>query len=142
MSNDKNDKENGLGKEILSYCGRCKMPLNHIINSLAKTGKPDKCECQTCGALHKYRDPDKPVKPRAKGSRSPKKVSVPIEELWKEAVAKAGEPAKPYAMSASFAEGDLMDHSTFGKGVVQGIAGHNKIKVIFETSEKILVHNR
>ncbi len=136
------DKEIKLGEEILSYCGKCKQPMKHLINSLTKTGKPDKCECQTCGALHKYRDPDKPVKPRAKRSTSPKKEKVPIETLWKEAVANAGENAKPYSMSGNFEQGELMDHSTFGKGVVQELIGHNKLKVIFHDSEKILVHNR
>ncbi|MBT3182677.1 MAG: hypothetical protein HN337_09265 [Deltaproteobacteria bacterium] len=134
------DKASELGTEILSYCGRCKIPLNHLIHSVTKTGKPDRCECQTCGALHKYRNPDKPVKPR--GKAGPKKEKVSIETLWKEAVAAAGENATPYAMSGNFAEGELMDHSTFGKGVVQTLINHTKIKVIFQDAEKILVQNR
>ena len=133
-------KDSELGKEILSYCGKCKMPVAHVILTVNKKGVADKCECQTCSAKHKYRDPEKPVKPRATKRTSKKTISA--EALWNEAIAGAKGSAKTYRMSADFSEGDLMDHSTFGKGVVEGLVGSGKIKVIFENGEKILVHNR
>jgi len=136
------DKENGLGKEVLSYCGKCKMPAAHVVVSLNKKGIVDKCECQTCKAVHKYRDPEKPVAKRASKKRAPARKSASIEELWNEAISKAGETAKPYAMQADFEEGDLIEHSSFGRGVVQELVGHNKMKVIFEVAEKLLVCNR
>ena len=126
-----------LGKEVLSYCGRCKMPLAHTILTLTKRGLPDRCECNTCGAGHKYRDPDKPVKPRTTRKRAP---TVTPEMIWNEALADTKGPAKPYTMAAEFSQGDLMDHPTFGKGVVGELVGENKIKVIFEVAEKLLVH--
>jgi len=139
MSNDKK-KEASKSKEVLSFCGKCKLALAHTIISTTKKGTVDRCECKTCGAAHKYRDPDKATKPKAK--RASKKASVSIDVLWNEAISNATGPSKPYKMSADFAEGDLIDHPTFGKGVVRELIDHNKIKVIFECSEKLMAKNR
>jgi hypothetical protein len=135
------DTESGLGKEILSYCGKCKTPTAHIVVSLNKKGKVDKCECQTCKAVHKYRDPEKSPPQRASTKKAPAKRGASVGELWKEAISKAVGSAKPYAMHADFNEGDLIEHSTFGRGVVQELVGQNKMKVIFEEAEKLLVCN-
>lgn len=136
------DTENRLGKEVLSYCGKCRMPAAHIVVSLNKKGSVDKCECRTCKAVHKYRDPEKPPSRRAPTKKAPAKIIVPIGELWNEAISKAPGAAKPYAMNAEFAEGDLICHPAFGRGVVQELVGQNKMKVIFEAAEKLLVFNR
>lgn len=136
------DTEVAAGKDVLSYCGKCKMPLAHTIISLTKKGTVDKCECNTCGATHKYRDPDKPVKPRSATKRAPKKPAASSEELWNQAVADAKGISMPYKMAGEFSEGSLIDHPTFGKGVVDEIVDHNKIKVIFEEGAKVLIHKR
>lgn len=136
------DMEIAAGKDVLSYCGKCKMPLAHTIISLTKKGTVDKCECKTCGAVHKYRDPNKPVKSRAGTKSAPKKEKVSAETAWKAAVADAQGVARPYEMSEEFSEGNLIDHATFGVGVVEEIVNHNKIKVIFESGAKILIHKR
>lgn len=133
-----------LGGDILSYCGKCKMPMGHIINSLTKKGGVDKCECTTCKALHKYRDPEK-VAAKAAGTtkrKGTKKVGPTSEELWTEAVAKAEGPARAYQMGGEFFEGDLIEHTKFGKGVVVAIIDQKKFSVVFEGGEKVLVHNR
>ncbi len=136
-----NDNEIGLGKEILSYCGKCKMAMGHIIVSMNKAGKVDKCKCSTCSSTHKYRDPEGPAKkPGAK--RLSKKAGVAVGVMWNEAVTGAKGEAKPYEMTAEFAQGDVIDHPVFGRGVVQSLIGNNKMKIIFETAEKILVFNR
>ena len=131
-------EEIGLGKDILSYCGKCKMPMGHIIVSMSKDGKVEKCECQTCKAVHKYKDPDgkKPKKV------STKKTAVSNEQKWKDAQSKIGNPAKPYKMTSGYTIDDVIDHPSFGKGVVLELIENNKIKVIFESSEKILVCNK
>ncbi|MFH1654924.1 MAG: hypothetical protein ABIE74_12860 [Pseudomonadota bacterium] len=135
------DTKYELGKDALSYCGKCKMPLAHTITKLTAKGGVDRCECNTCKTSHKYRDPDKPVK--AKGStKRATKATISNEATWNEAISKAKGSFKLYEMSAKFAAGDLMEHSMFGKGVVKELIGYNKLIVIFEKSEKLLVHNR
>ncbi|MFH1830864.1 MAG: hypothetical protein ABH871_08845 [Pseudomonadota bacterium] len=136
------DKESVVAKEILSYCGKCKLALAHTIISMDKKGNVDRCECRTCGAAHKYRDPAKPVKPKTTAKRTPKKAAVAIEVIWKDAVSNAKGSSKPYMMSSEFSEGDLIEHPMFGLGIVGDFIGHNKIKVIFESSEKVLAQNR
>lgn len=133
------DQEYRVGGEILSYCGKCKMPLAHVITSLTKKGTVDRCECKTCEALHKYRDPEKVAK---KGTaKTATKKSSP-EEMWKKAVSKAKGPAKPYMMTGEYAADDLIDHSAFGQGFVEEAVEPNKIRVVFENGEKVLIHKR
>ena len=134
------DAENRLGKEVLSFCGKCKMALGHLIVSVDKKGSADKCQCMTCKAVHKYRDPDKPAKAPGSGKRAAQKESVSTETLWNQACTKAKGPSKPYAMTAEFSLGDLIEHPLFGRGVVQELIGQNKIRAIFERSEKVLIH--
>ena len=85
MAKDKST-EIEVGKEILSFCGKCKEPTNHIITSLNKKGGADKRECQTCKALHKYRDPEKVKKA---GTRRAAKKTASAAEVWNEAMAAA-----------------------------------------------------
>lgn len=137
MSNEKNEL---LGKDIISLCGKCKLALGHTVMTVNKSGVADKCQCNTCKAVHKYKDPDKPKKTKKTSSKAPKKESVPIETLWNEAMSGAKGASKDYVMASEFGKGDLIAHSTFGKGVVQELISPNKIKVIFMSAEKTLIH--
>lgn len=129
----------GPGKEVLSYCGKCKLSLAHVIVALNKKGSIEKCECKTCGAVHRYRDPEKPVK--TAGTKEAKKAHT-RETLWKEALSIADGAPKPYSMTAEFVQGEIVNHPKFGNGVVLELIGFNKIKTIFESGEKILIHTR
>ena len=50
--------------------------------------------------------------------------------------------ADPYAVSSKFGADDLIDHPTFGLGIVKEARSGNKIEVLFEEGPKLLVHNR
>lgn len=131
-----------VGKEILSYCGKCKLALAHVIISVNKKGGVDRCECKTCGNKHKYRDPDKQTKSRAKAKVTPKKAAVSSEERWNKAIADAKGIPISYEMSGEYSQGSLIDHHTFGTGIVEELIGDNKIKVIFKDGTKVLIHKR
>lgn len=134
------DKKNTiLGQEILSLCGKCKLALAHVIQTVNEDGEADRCECKTCGAVHKYKDPDKPKAVKKSKAKFSKKESVSIKTLWDEAMSGVKGTSKTYAMASEFDKGDLISHPTFGQGVVQEIIGHDKIRVIFMSAEKILV---
>jgi len=67
------------------------------------------------------------------GSRSREK-----ETTWQEAVAGKPEAAfTNYASSGRFTPGTLLNHPTFGKGIVLSIDDH-KMEVLFAESKKIL----
>lgn len=53
------------------------------------------------------------------------------------AAAKAG-PAKPYSAKAIYTIGDLVEHPTFGAGVVRSIAG-SRVTILFSMGTKVLV---
>lgn len=136
--------EISVGKDVLSYCGKCKLALAHVIINMKEANKIGKCECKTCHAKHNYRDPEALNKPSKKkgGSRSRKKAEKPVGDLWKEALATAGGTSQPYSMDKKFSEGDLIEHSFFGRGVVEQNIESNKIKILFEQGIKILIHNQ
>jgi hypothetical protein len=66
----------------------------------------------------------------------------PAERKWDWAADASGQPDEsfvPYAMTATFTVGALVQHAKFGKGVVTLIDGPN-IDVLFEDGSKRLRH--
>ena len=93
------EEQLGPGKDVLSYCGKCKLALNHVIIDMKSPTVIGKCQCLTCKAKHLYRDPDKPVKKRASTKKA---ATVPVEQVWAEAVNGANGPAKSYSIKDTF----------------------------------------
>ena len=50
--------------------------------------------------------------------------------------------AEPYSIKTPFQVSDLIDHPKFGVGVVTAIADVQKVKVVFEDGERVMVCNR
>jgi hypothetical protein len=72
-------------------------------------------------------------------STSSKKKAEP-EKTWAEQMeGKPDEAFTPYAIAARFEQGALIQHATFGKGVVLLVTG-NRIDVLFEAGKKALRH--
>jgi hypothetical protein len=51
-------------------------------------------------------------------------------------------PVRRYAVTESYRPGDRIEHPTLGVGVVQGVAGREKVRVRFDDRESVLVHER
>ena len=134
-------KELTPGKDVLSYCGVCKLVMNHVIINMKNHDSIGHCECLTCHARHPYRDPVPPLKKSGAKPRV-KTISIPVTQAWASEVNQARGPVKPYSTTAIFTENDLIVHPTFGKGVVKKILESKKIEVIFQTDFKILVHQQ
>ncbi len=65
------------------------------------------------------------------------------EEIWGKMIELASSQKKiPYTFSGNFKENDLIDHSTFGLGVVIQLLPGDKIQVVFKDGEKILIAGR
>ena len=61
-------EQNSAGKNIESYCTKCKLNLDHTIMAMAGETIA-KVRCKTCGGAHKFKSPadaPKPRKPRVK----------------------------------------------------------------------------
>ena len=135
MTNEKN----AVGSEIVSRCTKCRQPLAHTIAAMAGA-RIAKVQCRTCGGLHRYIDPDAPLKPSRKRA-----VKAPFDEgvAWQKMIDLVASKKKiPYAISGDFKQHDLIDHSSFGLGVVTHLLPDDKIKVTFKEGEKVLVARR
>ena len=134
------------GKEVLSYCGKCKLPLGHTIVSMKDAGTIGKVECNTCHAVHMYKDPStKTKKVKGSGTTSKRKnasrKTVSVGQLWMEEMGKFSGKAKGYTIREVFEVGDIIDHKKFGPGVVQNKID-DKIEVLFQHEIKLLVHGK
>ncbi len=133
-------KQPTTGEEIVSYCTKCKLDLDHTIIAM-KEDKVARVICRTCNGEHNYRDRSKKKAPAKKKSATPVKrrsSSKNPETLWKAALEKTQRAEVPYNMSKTFKIDDIVLHKTFGKGVVLETAAR-KMTLIFEDKERMLV---
>ncbi len=136
--------EISAGKEVLSYCGKCKLPLAHLIVSMKDPSTIGKTTCKTCNATHAYKDPatkTKKVKSKKTASGRTRKKSISVGELWIEQMNKASGKAREYGIREVFTLGEIIDHKKFGPGIVQEII-EDKIEVLFQHELKLLVHSK
>jgi hypothetical protein len=107
-----------------------------------------KVECNTCHGVHNYRGPVE-KKEKTSSQAAPKKTSVPrqpkkdpglsaIEEWEALKLALNADQAIPYDMNRKFRANDLINHATFGLGVVKCIIPPNKMEVLFQLGKKLL----
>lgn len=140
------------GSYVQAHCTRCRTVLRHTVIALVE-GVPARVKCNTCGGEHVYRAPETPSaagaprerkeraarEPRASKSSS-KRTSPNLEAEWREQLAAAGDrPARRYAPGESFGKGDVVEHLSFGVGVVQRVIEPGKILVLFAAGPKTLV---
>jgi len=130
-----------ISADIEALCDKCGQTWHVIV---ALTGnKIAKAECKQCGGRHRYRpiegaeaDPAKPKPKTRRKSTSSRKAAVPLIE------AEPSRPVRAYNAKEEFAVADAIDHPSFGRGVVQEIAGPGKIRVSFADQPRVLVHRR
>ncbi len=135
--------EISVGKDILSYCSKCKLNLSHIIVTMKTEEVPHRCKCNTCKAVHVYRDPNKPVKKVVRKSTRAQTQKVSTNLLWEEQMKKnAHKSERKYAISAKFEVGDVIDHPHFGQGVAQRLLDKHKVEFLFKYEIKMLIHNK
>ncbi len=122
------------GDPIEARCTKCRKNTNHIIVAMAKD-VPAKVQCNTCSGQHKYRLPSTPKK-AVRRTVDPK---VAEQKQWVDLrVDMKNEQATAYSMTTAFKVGALMNHPTFGLGLVQGVAGPRKVNVLFEVGKKTM----
>ncbi|MBL6991145.1 MAG: hypothetical protein ISR65_15280 [Bacteriovoracaceae bacterium] len=134
--------EFSVGKEVLSHCNKCKLPLAHIIVVMKDTMTIGKVKCKTCNAIHAYKDPSKATSRRGRKKGSTTKKSADVKDVWLEAMNKATTKSQLYSTKSKFSKGDIIDHPSFGPGVIDGLLDNNKIIVIFRHDTKTLIHNK
>jgi hypothetical protein len=118
------------------------MELAHVIVSMLD-GKPAKVQCKTCKGTHKYKLTGNSVPVRKTGTRSAAtKTVIRAADLWEQRMAKKTEAdMNPYKPTHKFGLGDVVQHPSFGLGIVEELRPPTKIVVLFRDGEKILVHS-
>ncbi|WP_027368310.1 hypothetical protein [Desulfocurvibacter africanus] len=150
------------GDFVEAHCGKCGDALRHAVVALVN-GEVVKVQCMVCGSTHKYKPTTRQAKTDSPGTvrrtktasgvsttrvstpRSPAKATSSSGKAargrrdWEEQMAKRDvSTAKPYSMGACFAEGDLVDHSKFGFGIVTKTTRPDKMVILFEEGPKVL----
>ena len=133
-------KEIGVGKDVLSYCSKCKLTLSHLIAAMKDPKTIGKVICNTCKATHSYKDPNKASKKKVV-SHQKKTKSKANEKSWEEALKSSSSDFLDYSPKTKFSKGDLINHPKFGKGVIEKLIDKNKIEVLFRDDTKTLMHN-
>lgn len=136
-----------VGKEIVTHCSKCKLDLAHIIVVMKDQFSPLRVQCKTCGSNHSFKEKKAPAAKRVASPRSTSsKPRVSSEEkllnIWEAAMKDASKTPVPYSIKTKFIEGQVIEHPTFGPGVVDRAIDANKIEVIFRTATKVLIHGK
>lgn len=124
------------GQNIESYCGTCKVNLDQTI--MAMDGDAiAKVRCKICGVSHKYRNPVVPHKvwkPRVKKGAG---EAATAELVWAAGLAEAKRKERDYSMTEKYRVGDIVNHQTFGKGIVTKLYA-NKCDMLFRDRERLM----
>ncbi len=136
------------GKDVLSYCTKCKLNLSHTIVAMKDEKSIAKVVCNTCKSTHSYKDPSSSNanKTRTKSTAGTTKKTgvskvVSISDLWMEKLNKTTSKSQPYTTDHKYREGDVIDHTKFGPGIVQNVKA-TTMEVVFRHEIKTLVHNK
>jgi hypothetical protein len=132
-----NKDKTPVAQNVVTMCTKCKTQLDHLVVSHNMEGMIEKVKCHTCGKVHKYR-PEKKKSPK-KGVRTKKTDPARDFGLLTEKF-KGKEPVR-YSMSGSFKADDVIDHNTFGMGIVISTS-YKQMDVVFSDRPRILVCNR
>ncbi len=132
-----------VAKNLLTKCTKCKKELEHIVVTHNADGIVERVKCLTCESEHKYRPAKKPVKKKAAARKKTTRAKKedPARNFEKLSEKFKGKKQLPYTMEGSFKADDVIDHPTFGMGIVVE-ATSQKMEVIFEDKLRILVCNR
>ncbi len=136
--------EISVGKEVLSYCSKCKLTLAHLVVAMKSPTQIGKVTCKTCKGTHAYKDPSAVSARKTKSRTSTKKTAAKtsVSDMWMDAMANSKTKSLSYSTKTNFTIGDIIDHPKFGPGVVEKSLDGNKVQVIFRHEIKVLIHNR
>jgi hypothetical protein len=129
-------EKKSIGKDVESYCGKCKAGRDHTIMTM--DGETiAKVRCKMCGSMHKFTnslDAKKVRKPRAKQGPG---GAATAETVWVAGLAQAKGKEQDYSMTSRYRIGDIVNHQMFGKGIVTKLYV-NKCEMLFKDKERLM----
>jgi len=133
--------EHRVGGDVDAYCTKCRMMLGHTIVAMVGD-RIARVRCNTCMGDHAFRaNPPgtKKERSRGEGARAPARARVetlPFEAIFEGRDAAA---ARRYSPRERYVEGDVLEHPTFGLGLVTAVR-EDKIDATFKPGVKTLIH--
>src|SRR5688500_17438754 len=139
-----------VGGEIEAYCPspRCKADTTHTIISMYED-EVRRVQCVVCGDVHAYRKPrgDSAEVGETVAPEQPTRVKRSLKPNWEDSMSRVSDTdlmnCRPYSISDTYEEGDIVSHPVFDIGIVTELLPDNKVEITFmEQPPRILVHNR
>lgn len=130
-----------VAKNVYVYCKKCE--TDRYFRVLAHVSATEaKLECEVCGSKRKLKLGETEKKTTTKKKTTRKKSVNAHLKTYNELKEKFGNvDPELYSTAGSFAMDSMIDHPTFGLGIVTQSL-HNKIEVCFEEGVKTLMHRR
>lgn len=132
------DELEEVGAEIEAHCPRCRLDTSHVVVTKYED-EVRRVQCSVCSETHSFRKPrgdaDDELEPKQKKAARPKPT-------WEQVMQKSKKTPRPYSVSDSYGELDVIDHPKFGMGYVTDHLGLDKIEVTFQNEVRVLIHNR
>ena len=134
-----------VAKNTFYPCSKCQVDRYHRVLAHLSTSEA-RIECEVCGSKKKLKiGANKMAKKAAKSTTTqPKSTRAKNAHLdtWNELKEKYSDmPPELYSISGHFRNNTVIDHPTFGLGVVTESLP-SKIEVCFEEGVKTLMHRR
>jgi len=130
-----------VGSQLRIRCSTCKRVQPHVVTALSGA-RIDQVQCKVCQRTGKYRAP-KGAAAASKRKQQEAIEAVPPEVAWQKLIdASASKKSIPYTFDKRYQIHDLINHDTFGLGVVTSLPGPDKARVAFKAGELLLVCNR
>lgn len=158
MTEEEKIDKTPVAQDIWCWSTKEKAYTWHVVVNHDAKGFVDRVQCKVSKSIHKYKKmaakaataPKTASKTGAKtATRKPStagtaraaaaaKSSAALEDLWFRGVKKWGEkPVPKYDPKATYQPDEVVEHATFGKGVVQK-RRDSKIDVLFREGAKVL----
>jgi hypothetical protein len=125
--------------EVDAFCTRCKLTLAHTIVAMVGS-KIARVRCNTCGGEHAFRSAADAASRATRSSPTPARQRTILSFADRIAHSNPAE-ATPYNPKLTYALDQLINHPTFGLGIVTALR-QDKVDVAFKAAEKTLIQGR
>ncbi|RJR15411.1 MAG: hypothetical protein C4581_12135 [Nitrospiraceae bacterium] len=131
------------GGYIEAWCTKCKLELGHTIVAMVDN-IPRKVKCNTCEGQHMYRaKPSETNRTKLKNpARKPRAKGAIYEEYLSRLTGGDLSRARKYSFKENYKKDEILDHPTFGVGVVLSVIQTNKMEILFKDGTKLLSQNQ
>jgi len=125
-------------EEVVCRCTRCKLELNHRIIRV-EAGRPKRVLCLTCNTERSYRATPPATTSAAKTrSKRPSSRTAGPEAEWLARLSQRHKDPKVYDMDRAYLLDDILEHRSFGMGLVVKLIPSDKMQVFFQDGLKTL----